>query len=83
MESYVVTRLDEFQTGKISRRKLIEALTVAATTLYAGTAKAQEANPALKVALVNHLSFNVPDYRQSADWSSRLFTPDRMNWSIR
>ena len=73
MESFVATKLNEFETGKISRRRLIESLTLAATTLYSGTAKSAEADPALKVALVNHVSFNCPDYQQTADWYSRLF----------
>ncbi len=73
MESFVATKLNEFEKGKISRRGLIESLTVAATTLYAGTAKSAEVDPALKVALVNHISFDCPDYQQTADWYSRLF----------
>jgi catechol 2,3-dioxygenase-like lactoylglutathione lyase family enzyme len=73
MEGFVATKLNEFETGKISRRRLIESLTIAATTLYAGGAKSAEADPALKVALVNHISFNCPDYQESADWYSRVF----------
>ena len=57
MEGFVATKLDEFDRGKISRRKLIEMLTFAATTVYAAdSATAQGAAPPLKVALVNHLS---------------------------
>ena len=73
MESFVATKLNDFEKGKISRRGLIESLTVAATTLYAGAAKSAEADPALRVALVNHISFDCPDYQQTADWYSRLF----------
>jgi catechol 2,3-dioxygenase-like lactoylglutathione lyase family enzyme len=77
METYVATKLDQFEKGKISRRGLIESLTVAATALYGGAANAQAADPALKVALINHVSFNVPDYNESADWYSRLFNLER------
>ena len=73
MESFAATKLDDFEKGKITRRGLIESLTVAATTVYAGTAKSAEANPALKVALVNHISFDCPDYQKSADWYSNVF----------
>ena len=33
MEGFVATKLDEFDRGKISRRRLIETLTLAATTI--------------------------------------------------
>ena len=42
MEGFVATKLDDFDRGKISRRRLIETLTLAATTAYATDgAKAQ------------------------------------------
>ena len=36
MEGFVATKLDEFDRGKISRRRLIETLTLAATTADGG-----------------------------------------------
>ena len=41
MEGFVATKLDEFDRGKISRRRLIEALTLAATSAYAGAGGAK------------------------------------------
>ena len=42
MEGFVATKLDEFDRGRISRRRLIETLTLAATSAYAAdAAKAQ------------------------------------------
>jgi hypothetical protein len=74
MQSFVAKKVDEYQSGRISRRQLIEALTVAATTAYtAEGAKAAAADPALRVALVNHISYTCPNFKQSADWYSRLF----------
>jgi catechol 2,3-dioxygenase-like lactoylglutathione lyase family enzyme len=73
MQGFVATKLNEFEKGKISRRGLIEALTVAATTVYGGAAKAQESDPALKVALINHISLSCPDYQKTADWYSQVF----------
>ena len=35
MQGFVAEKLNDFETGKISRRKLIETLTLAATTVYA------------------------------------------------
>ena len=66
MEIYVATKVDDYKTGKISRRQLIEALTVAATTAYAEGAKAADADPALKVALVNHVSYTCTNFQQAA-----------------
>ena len=78
MEGFVATKLDEFDRGKISRRRLIEALTLAATTAYAtDAAKAQAAGPALKVALVNHISYSCPNFRQAGDWYSKVFNLDQ------
>src|SRR5713101_684843 len=49
MEGFVATKLAEFDQGKISRRRLIETLTLAATTVYATEgAKAQSSGPGLK-----------------------------------
>ena len=57
MEGFVAQKIDDYKTGKISRRRFIETLTLAATTLYAQNAKAAASDPALKVALVNHVSY--------------------------
>ena len=79
MESFYATKLDEFAKGKISRRALLETLTVAATTTAATTAGAAGApDPALKVQLVNHISYNCPDFRKAADWYSKVFNLDQV-----
>jgi catechol 2,3-dioxygenase-like lactoylglutathione lyase family enzyme len=77
MEGFVAHKLNEYATGKISRRGLIETLTLAATTLYAGGAKAAE-QPGLTVALINHVSYTCPDFRQAADWYSKVFNLDQI-----
>ena len=79
MEGFVATKLAEFDQGKISRRRLIETLTLAATTVYATEgAKAQSSGPALKVALVNHISYTCPNFRQAGDWYSKVFNLDQV-----
>jgi catechol 2,3-dioxygenase-like lactoylglutathione lyase family enzyme len=82
MESFYATKLDEFAKGKISRRGLLEALTVAATTtttVASSTANAAAASdPALKIALVNHISYNCPDFKKGADWYSKVFNLDQI-----
>jgi 4-hydroxyphenylpyruvate dioxygenase-like putative hemolysin len=83
MESFYATKLDEFAKGKISRRMLLEALTVAATTTAATTATtsasaAQASDPALKVQLVNHISYNCPEFKKAADWYSKVFNLEQV-----
>ena len=78
MEGFVAHKLNEFEQGKISRRKLIETLTFAATTAYAtGSAGAAE-SPGLKAALVNHISYTCPNFRQAADWYAKVFNLDQI-----
>jgi hypothetical protein len=83
MESFYATKIDEFAKGKISRRALLETLTVAVTTTAATTASttadaAAASDPALKVALVNHISYNCPDFKKGADWYSKVFNLDQI-----
>jgi catechol 2,3-dioxygenase-like lactoylglutathione lyase family enzyme len=77
MEGFVAHKLNEYATGKLSRRALIETLTLAATTAYASGAKAAE-QPGIKLALVNHISYNCPNFRQAADWYSKAFNLDQV-----
>jgi catechol 2,3-dioxygenase-like lactoylglutathione lyase family enzyme len=82
MESFVADKVDEYRAGRISRRQLIETLTVAAATVYtAEGAKAAAADPTLKIALVNHISYTCPDFKQAADWYSRVFNLDQIGAS--
>jgi hypothetical protein len=78
MFGFAATKLDEFEKGKISRRKLIETLTLAATGSTAvGRADAAEGS-GLKVALVNHISYTNPNFRQAADWYSKVFNLEQV-----
>jgi catechol 2,3-dioxygenase-like lactoylglutathione lyase family enzyme len=77
MEGFVAHKLNDYTHGKISRRGLIEALTVAATSAYAGAARAAD-SPGLKVALINHISYTCPNFKQAADWYSKAFNLDQV-----
>ena len=80
MYGYAAEKLAEFETGRISRRGLIQALTAAATTgAAAAPAKAAAPDPALKVALVNHISYTCPDFKAAGDWYSRVFNLDQVS----
>jgi hypothetical protein len=79
MEGFVAKKLNDFETGKISRRKLIETLTLAATTVCATDgAKAQNPDPTLKARLINHFSYTCPNFREAADWYSKLLNIDQV-----
>jgi hypothetical protein len=84
MQAFVAIKLDEYSKGKISRRQLLETLTVAAaTTAAAGGAQAAPApaaNRALKAALVNHISYECPDQHRVADWYSRVFNMEQVTY---
>ena len=79
MEGFIAAKLDDFAQGKISRRKLIETLTLGVTALCAAEdAKAASADPALQVALVNHVSYTCPNFKEAADWYSKVFNLDQV-----
>ena len=78
MEGFVAHKLAEFEQGKISRRSLIETLTLAATTTYAADRAGAAESQGLKAALVNHISYTCPDFRQAADWYSKVFNLDQV-----
>ena len=78
MEGFVAKQVHDYQNGKINRRRLIEILTLAATTAYAGKSAGAAEPSGLDVALVNHVSYTCPDYRQAADWYSKVFNLDQV-----
>ena len=80
MQGFAATKLNEFERGKISRRTLIETLTLAVTTMCAANANAaQAAAPkGVKAALVNHVSYTCPDFKQAGDWYSKVFNLDQV-----
>jgi len=78
METFAAVKLQEFEQGKISRRRLIETLVAAATTTAATTAQAAE-QPAAKVVSVNHISYTNPNHKQAADWYSKVFNLEQVN----
>ena len=82
MKAFVASKLDEYSKGKISRRQLLETLTVAAAaTTTAGAQAAPAQNRALKAALVNHISYQCPDFHRVADWYSRVFNMEQVTYA--
>ena len=79
MYGFAATKLNEFEKGKISRRQLIETITLAATTLgAAGSASAAQAQTGVTAAGINHVSYNCPNFKQAADWYSKVFNLDQI-----
>jgi hypothetical protein len=78
MEGFAAQKLNEFETGKISRRHLIESLTLAATTLYSADGAKAQADQTLKAQLINHISYTCPNFKQAADWYSMVFNLDQI-----
>jgi hypothetical protein len=78
MQAFAAAKLDDYFAGKISRRKLIETLAFAATATGSSSASATTSDPALKVALVNHVSYTCADFRKAADWYSKMFNLDQV-----
>jgi catechol 2,3-dioxygenase-like lactoylglutathione lyase family enzyme len=82
MEGFVAKQVHDYQNGKISRRGLIEILTLAATTAYGG-GKCASAAEQIDAALVNHVSYTCPDFRKAADWYSMVFNLDQVGATAR
>jgi catechol 2,3-dioxygenase-like lactoylglutathione lyase family enzyme len=82
MKAFVASKLDDYSKGKISRRQLLESLTVAAaaTAATGGAQAAPAPNRALKAALVNHISYQCPDLHRVADWYSRVFNMEQVTY---
>jgi len=79
MHGFAATKLTEFEQGKISRRTLIETLTLAVTSMCAADANAQgAAQKGVRAALVNHVSYTCPDFKQAGDWYSKVFNLDQV-----
>jgi len=79
MFGFAATKLNEFEQGKISRRQLIETLTLAATAAgAAGGANAAQGQVGVTVAGINHVSYTCPNFKQAADWYSKVFNLDQV-----
>lgn len=81
MEKLVIELLNQFERGKITRRQLVQNLTLgvvassaAVPTLAAGTKTlAGGKSGGFKASAVNHISFGVADYKRTRDFYADLF----------
>jgi catechol 2,3-dioxygenase-like lactoylglutathione lyase family enzyme len=79
MHAYAAVKLEDYKNGKISRRQLLETLTVAVAASAPGAAGAAQGR-ALQAALINHVSFTCPNFRQAADWYSKVFNLEQVTY---
>lgn len=85
MESVVAALLRDFEHGKLSRRQLVQTLALMAVGSPVASAVAQSvaASPAKpagtpwKTVWLDHISFQVSDYKRSVDFYS-----DLMGWKV-
>lgn len=67
MEHIIAKLLQDFEQGKMNRRQLIQSLAMAATAASAA-APAKAAESPFKAVAVNHISYNVADYKKTRDF---------------
>jgi catechol 2,3-dioxygenase-like lactoylglutathione lyase family enzyme len=74
MEHVIAKLLHDFEDGKMTRRQLIQSLTLAATAATrSATSAAATGAGVLKATYLNHVGYQVADYAKSRDWYAELF----------
>lgn len=73
MEQIVTRLLEDFENGKMSRRQLIQGLTVAAAATAASVPAIAAEDKVLRATYINHVSYQVTDYAKSRDFYVNLF----------
>ena len=68
MESLIAKLLRDFEEGKMDRRQLIKSLALAATAAAAAAPTASGAGKPLEALYVNHISYQVNDYKKVRDF---------------
>ncbi len=72
MEQLVSGLVKDFETGRISRRQLIQGLAVAAAAAYAPTGSLAAQSSGFNTLELDHISYQVKDYRVTRDFYSSL-----------
>jgi len=69
MEKIIAKLLQDFEQGKMNRRQLISSLALTATAASAVSAT-PASDPVFNAVGINHISFDVQDYRKMRDFYS-------------
>ncbi|HYL38045.1 MAG TPA: VOC family protein [Bryobacteraceae bacterium] len=72
MQHIIAKLVEDFEQGKISRRQLIQSLTVAATAACAAIAAPAGGRKGFQAVAVNHISYQVHDYTKIRDFYADL-----------
>ena len=78
MERYISQLVDQFVDGRITRRGLVQSIAAAVSLTASGARAAQPSEAAsaggepFKVIDVNHISYQVKDYRKTRDFYSKV-----------
>ena len=72
MENIIAKLLSQFEQGKLNRRQLIQSLAVAATAAAAAAPAVSAAGKPLEALYVNHISYQVNDYKKVRDFYADL-----------
>jgi len=68
MEIVIAKLLEDFEHGKMNRRQLIQSLSLAATAAAGMSSAAGAAGKPLEALYVNHISYEVNDYKKVRDF---------------
>ena len=68
MEIVIAKLLEDFEHGKMNRRQLIQSLSLAAAAATAMASPASAAGKPLEALYVNHISYEVNDYKKVRDF---------------
>src|SRR6266852_1574404 len=74
METIIARLLQDFENGKMDRRQLIKSLAVASTAAAAinSPAPAEAQARAFKTMALEHISYQVTDYKRTRDFYADL-----------
>jgi len=72
METLISQLLKDFEGGRMSRRQLIQSLALAALAGSAASSAAAQTGNGFKTMHLDHISYQVPDYRRARDFYAGL-----------
>ena len=73
MEHLISKLLQDFEQGKMTRRQLIQSLALTASAATAVGKAAAADTPIAKAVSINHVSYQVADYKKTRDFYAGLF----------
>ena len=73
MENIIAKLVHEFEQGKLTRRQLIQNLTIAAASAVSVAPAAAAEGKVLNATNINHVSYQVTDYKRTRDFYAGLF----------